>query len=229
MQMKEIFLDKKWIGAIALCIYALISSLYVSRVAKEFVAGYLPVVVEEAKSFLPITIQNGQIVDPHNQVISKTYGHGKFNVVLDTRIDEFATTDLQTQGLYLSKKYLYGVRSDRIEVRSLSDLPDATLNNENLQSGAYFIQQKINNYLFIILFVVCISLSALMILIYTGIMHWLLHIMYGAKFAQTLRITTLFYVLIGFGQYIGLHPGFFATLLILCGANIFVNYVLKNS
>lgn len=227
--MKEIFLDKKWIGCIALCIYSLIASLYGSRLIKEFTAAYLPVAVEETAAFLPITFQNGEIVAPQNTVINKTYGYNnKMQVVLDTRVDEFEATTLHEQGVYISKKYAYVVRDNKTEIHNFNTIPDTVVTKETIQAGANFIQQKINHYLFIVLFAVCLSISALMVLLYTALTHWLIHIMYGAKFAQTLRINSLFYVLIGAGQVIGLRPGFLTVLLILAGVNIFINYVLKN-
>ena len=42
-----------------------------------------------------------------------------FNVVLDTRVDEFEASKLSNNGLYVSRKYIYGVSPQKTEIRSL--------------------------------------------------------------------------------------------------------------
>ena len=61
--MKDFLLNKKWVGFFALLIYALIVAVFVSKSSKEAVLRYGPTVAAEIEYFLPITVENGEIVE----------------------------------------------------------------------------------------------------------------------------------------------------------------------
>ena len=125
----EKFLSKKWLGPVTLILYTLCFSLFVVHKITPHLREALPVVIQEAGNFLPMTIQNGQVVQPSDTIISRSYSsEGKtFNIVLDTRTE---TLDINTlsDGIYLSKKCFYVVSSEESKVRCM---------DPSLSSGYY--------------------------------------------------------------------------------------------
>ena len=193
--MKELILKNKWLGFVALLLYALISATIVTKYTKSIVQQYTPMVVQEVNDFLPITLENGEITAPVNTVISKNYGdeNSKINVVLDTTKNEFNATELNEYGLYISKKFVYGVGAKKTEIQSLKNFPNGTLNEEVLNASADAFLQSVKKYLFPMFVAVSLIISALAVLIYTILTHWLMAIVFKVRFAHTLRLNTLTY------------------------------------
>lgn len=226
--MKNFLLNNKWVGFVSLLVYALIASAVVSKYGVEIVKQYTPMVVQEAEQFLPITLQEGEIIEPQNKIINQTYGDEKngvkFNVVLDTTRDEFEATSLTEQGIYVSKKYMYGVSGQKTEIRSLSDFPNGTLDKEKLDAGADLFVKNTQKYMFPIYAIIALVSAMIAVLIYTVLMHWLMAIMFKVKFGFTLRINTLVYAIISIiavlsGMYVGWLMMFGLMLLLNIGVN----------
>ncbi len=203
--MKNFLLRNKWLGFLVLLIYSLVAAAIVSKSGIALVEQYTPVVTQEVVDFLPITVQDGEIVAPENTVISKTYGdeNMKFNVVLNTRVDEFESTSLSEPGLYLSRKFFYGVNGKKTEIQSLKDIPNGTLDKETLDAGAELFVKNTQKYMFPLYAAVCLLISLIAVLLYTLVMHWLMAIWFNAKFGQTLRINTLVYAVVSTVAIIG--------------------------
>ena len=226
--MKDFILKSKWLGFVALLAYALISASMVSKYGNAIVKQYTPVVVHEAEQFLPITLQNGEIIAPKNTIISQSYGdeNQTINVVLNTRVDEIPVTDLSDTGLYVSKKFVYAVSPQKTEIRSLKELPDGTLDVEVLNAGAEAFVKSTQKYLFPLYAVVALLLSMLAVLIYTVLMHWLMAILYQVKFGYTLRVNTIIYVVISIAEIFG---SFNFGILLMFGIMLVANMILNTA
>ena len=226
--MKDFILKNKWLGFVALLVYALISASVVSKYGNAIVKQYMPVVVQEAEQFLPITLQNGKIVAPENTIISQSYGdeNQTINVVLNTRVDEIPSTDLSQNGLYVSKKFIYAVSPQKTEIRSLKELPDGTLDAATLNAGAEAFVKSTQKYLFPVYAVVALLLSMLAVLIYTVIMHWLMAILYKVRFGYTLRVNTIIYALVSIAEILG---SFNFGILLMLGTMLVGNMVLNTA
>ncbi len=232
--MKNFLLYNKWLGFIALLLYALIASAVVSKFGIALVEQYTPIVTTEAEQFLPITLQNGEIVAPQNAVISQSYGvndnNMKFNVVLNTTRDEFEATSLTEPGLYISKKFVYGVNGQKTEIRSLKEFPDGTLDKETLDAGATLFVKNVQKYMFPLYAIVALIVAMIVVLLYTVVMHWLMAIMFKVNFGQTLRINTLVYVVISIVSILsGMYISWLMTLGLMLLLNIGVNAGLKSA
>ena len=230
--MKNFLLNKKWVGFLAILIYSIIVSAYVSQTTKNAIVRYGPTVAAEVETFLPITIENGEIVEPKDTVISKTYGEGwqSASVVLDTRTDEFEPSSLKGQGLFVSRKFVYTVTSNEIKIKSLKDMPNATLDKEVLDSVLTYLENNAGRYIFPFLFFSFIIGALIGILLYTVVMHWLMAIIFKVKFAHTLRINTLSYVVISLLiLFTSLNIGILTTLVLMLGINFAVNFALKSA
>lgn len=232
--MKNFLLNNKWLGFIALLIYALIASAVVSKVGITLVEQYTPVVTAEAEQFLPITLQDGEIVAPQNTVISQTYGNDesdiKFNVVLNTTRDELEATALTEPGFYVSKKFIYGVNGQKTEIRSLKEFPDGTLDKQTLDAGAELFVKNTQKYMFPLYVLVALIIAMIAVLIYTILMHWLMAIMFKVNFGQTLRINTLIYAVISIVAVVsGMYIGWLMTFGLMLLLNIGVNAGLKSA
>ena len=71
--MKSFLIEKKWIGVGLTVLFSLIVAWVTMSKTVEFVQVITPTISEEAKAFLPITIENGSITEPQNTVIVKEY------------------------------------------------------------------------------------------------------------------------------------------------------------
>ena len=69
--MKSI-LEKKWIGPLLVFLLSIGMSISFSVQITPYLKKNIPIINETIDSFLPITIQNGEITQPVNTVISKT-------------------------------------------------------------------------------------------------------------------------------------------------------------
>lgn len=232
--MKNFLLNNKWLGFIALLVYALIASAVVSKAGIALVEQYTPVVTAEAAQFLPITLQAGEIVAPQNTVISQAYDvddNGmKFNVVLNTTRDEFEATSLTEPGLYVSKKFIYGVNWQKTEIHSLKEFPDGTLDKETMDEGAELFVKNTQKYMFPLYAVIALIGAMIALLIYTVLIHWLMAIMFKVNFGQTLRINTLIYAVVSVIAVLsGMYIGWLMMLGLMLLLNIGVNAGLKSA
>ena len=220
--MKEFLLQKKWVGAIIVVLFALLASVQITKMTRIMVNQYAPVIVAEAADFLPITIKNGQIVAPEDTEISKSYQDSGmvFNVVLDTRVDEFEASKLSNNGLYVSRKYIYGVSPQKTEIRSLADMPDGTVDREMLEVFFASMSEFAAGKFLPICWVMAIIWIAGAILLYTIVSHWLIALLFHNKFSQTLRINTLTYVVLGL---LTLYGGIMLGVLVKLGIMLLVN------
>jgi len=166
------------IGAILLLALAFVVSLYIAINVKIVLTDSIPHLQTIADQMLPIKIENGQVTDPANtirefDIPADPEGKNHFLMVIDTTSDTLDTTKL-TNGIYLTRSYLYVVNALTQEVRSLKlngniELPqkDYTL---QMQSGikwvVLFVAALLTLGLFIgflllnLLFAFCAGLAA---------------------------------------------------------------------
>lgn len=231
-KMKKFLLETKGIGALAVVLYALIISYYASDWSAKFLKQIMPTVVAETSDFLPITLENGTIVEPQNAYISKTYGTETkpIYIVLDTRADSFSTDDIKENGLYISRKHLYGITSQKTEIRDFEGMPDMTFDRQLLDDGAQWIEQKSAGYIFGSLFVVLTIYMLSAALLYAALIYLLIGKTLKMEFLQTLRVTALGYVALSIFGVIAFSVGVIATFILLLAANYGVaEYLLPRS
>jgi len=228
--MRDILLEKKWIGAIALAVYALIVATFFANMGSKFIEQSAPAVEQEVRAFLPVTIAGGEITAPQNTVISRTYGSGNDmrNVVLDTSTDEIETSVLKGKGVYISRKYIYTVSENKTEIHDMKKVPDMLIDAEIVHELSELVQSRAGLYIFVLTFVVFGAWTAIAIWLYSVIMYWALKTVFHNNFALTLRINTFAYIAISvLTVLIGFNIGAVATLIILLGVNIGVNKWLQ--
>lgn len=231
--MKEFITQNKWMGFVAVLVYAVFMAVYATQAVVPVAKEYIPVVAKEVDQFLPITIENGEITEPVDTVISKTYGSDgdEAKVILDTRVDEFETSELEATGLYISKKYVYGVTPQKTEIRSFANmqLPKVVINSENLKIFSEAVERNLGRYVFGGVFVFLFLAAIISILLYTVCMHWIIAIWFKTPFSQTLFINSLAYVifaLLGFFSPINL--GVLVSFVAYIAVNVGVCSTLKN-
>lgn len=228
--MKEILLNKKWIGAAVLGVYSLIVAAFFTSFAVDIVKNTAPTVERELVDFLPITVDNGEIVEPKDKFISKTYGNGddERKIVLDTNVDEFETSALKEKGLFISRKYVYFVSADKTEIHDLKNIPDVVVDEEVLHEVFDNLPSKAGKYIFFGVFIGFWIFAAAAIALYTLLMHWALAGMFHNPFTQTLRINTFAYIAVSaLGMIAGFNIGVIATFVILGAANYGINKWLQ--
>ena len=228
--MKEILLDKKWIGAGVLVIYSLLVAVFFTDLGVKFVNNAAPVIEREIDEFLPVTVSEGEITAPKDAYISKVYGSGRNEgrVVLDTRIDEFETSALKDKGVYISRKYIYAVSGEKTEIRSLATFPNMTIDEEVMSSLFKIIRERAGAYIFFTLFVCFLVFFACAIGLYTLVMYWPLKALYHNDFRQVLRINTLAYIVISaLTLLLSFNLSIIITFVLLFGVNCGVNEGLK--
>lgn len=230
--MKEFIAKNKWLGFIVVIVYALIAAGYATRVIVPFVHQYTPAVTEEINSFLPITFENGEIVAPQDTIISKSYdiGGDKVQVVLNTGVDEFETSDLKDPGLYVSRKYLYAVGERKTEIQSFEkvQMPNMVVNSEIVSAAAKEITDNIGKYMFIMTFFAFLIFSAFAVLLYTLCMHWIIRFWFKADFTQTLFVNSVAYVILSLVSLITpFNIGIIIMFVALIAANVGINSAVK--
>lgn len=227
--MKKFLLETKWVGLLIAVVFALIVAVIASNQAATFVKVASPYVATEAQEFLPVTLENGTIVEPKDTVIRKTYAagsSGSFEVVLNTQVDELRTDDIKTPGLYFSRKAMYAVSSQKTEIRSLSDLPDMTIDSEMFEAGVKWLEANVNKYLFLAIFVGLLGFFAVAVLLYSALSQLLLGKLISSDFSRTLRITTLSYIaLTAIAWFLSVPIGIIVKFVLILLANYGVNRV----
>lgn len=196
--MKKFLLDTKWIGALSIFIVSFVFAYLASGYAVKAIKAVSPTVVTEASQFLPITIENGAISEPKDTVISKNYGNeaAPLMVVLDTRVDEFSSDDIKNQGMYISRKFIYGVSAQKTEIRSFDSVPNMTIDRQLLIQGADWLETKSGGYIFAAILLSLIIYIGCAVLIYAAIIHLLVGKAMKVSFGRSLRVTTLGYLVL---------------------------------
>lgn len=230
--MKELVTKNKWLGFIAIIVYAAIVAGYMAHTIVPFVKQNMPVVSEEIKSFLPVTFENGKIVAPQNVVISKSYdvGGDKIQVVMNTGIDEFETSDLKDSGLYISRKYFYAVSERKTEIQSFEKLqmPNMVVDSEIVDLAATEIEKNVSKYIFAGTFLAFLIFSAFAVLLYTLFMHWIIRIWFKIGFTQTLFVNSVAYVVLSLLSLLTpFNIGIIVMFVALIAANVGVNSAIK--
>ena len=219
--MEKTLLNTKWLGTICVVAVAFIFSFLASNYASTAIRAFMPTFVTEASQFLPITVEKGTIVEPKDTQIKKNYGtaDSPFVVMLDTNADELTSADLTAQGLYISRKFIYGVKSDKTEVWGLDKLSDMTINQELLQQGAEWVEQKSGGYAFAILFISILLYIPFAILLYAAVIQLIIGMALKVGFGRTLRVTTLGYLALFVIGAFTVSIGIIVTFILLLGAN----------
>lgn len=223
------FLQKKWLGPVIVLLWTVAASLVFSYQVTPVLHKLLSIVTEEAGTFLPITYQNGEVVQPANTIISKTYPLGNdktFNVVLDTRTDTLDINELPGVGYYVSKKCIYAVTSQKREVScfGLNQKSESfVLTQEDVKTFVAWMDKFGVTLLNIIFIVTIFTIFYLIALFYTVIMHWAIALFFKTTFGQTFFVNTLFLVGREFLETItSARLGFWLTLFLLAVANVMI-------
>ena len=225
--MKSFLIEKKWIGVGLTVLFSLIVAWVTMSKTVEFVQVITPTISEEAKAFLPITIENGSITEPQNTVIVKEYPtteNKTVKVVLNTEVDELTSDDIKDTGIYFSRNYMYAVSAQKTEIRSLSDLPNMTVDQEMFDTGIKWLESKVSGWLFVTVFFMLLIYIGIAVLIYAGISQLLLGKVTASPFNRTVRITTLGYLAL---FIIALATGWIMNILIKLVLFILLNYFIS--
>ncbi len=225
--MKSI-LEKKWIGPLLVFLLSIGMSISFSVQITPYLKKNIPIINETIDSFLPITIQNGEITQPVNTVISKTIFFEKkpLKIVLDTRSDTLDINTLSEDGWYFSKKCLYSVAGEKRERQCLNAPQNQeafTIDKGIVQTSFDYIKDYISLLLYGVLSLLIFCVFYLIILFYTVILHWIIALYYKTTFGQTLFVNTLFYIaLMLFEKATNIYTSFFLTALLLIVTNLFI-------
>lgn len=226
-------LNKKWLGALTFILFCLIYSLYLTNVVNTAVSLYMPTLKNHISDFLPVTIEDGMISKPENTLIERTYGddYDKFKVVLDTRTEEFETSNLQNSGVYISRAAVYTVNGNKNEVRinSLRNVPNMVIDNDVVN----VVVASIENYIKPVIFGCAIFwfvISGLIIMgLYSLVLHWIMSAIYKAPYRQTLRLTTYSYVIFSIlGAFVAFGSTFLTGFAFALVVNFAANMLLNN-
>ena len=194
------FLTKKWLGPLFLFLYTLGVSFSLIHKMVPYMKEMFPVINQEAETFLPITFQNGEIVQPQNTIISKNYTDEKgnnFSVILDTRTDMLDLNKLPKDGFFISKKCVYIVSPDESRVKcfdSIQSQEPFVITKEKLENWLNKASKYATTFLTAFFAITLFIVFYIIILFYTIIMHWIVALLSKTSFGQTLFINTLTYI-----------------------------------
>ncbi len=224
--MKKFLLDTKWIGVGLAVLFSLTIAWITTSKTSLFVKTVTPYIAEEAQAFLPITIEDGAIIEPKDTVISKEYNlnNKTIYVILNTEVDELSADEIKNSGLYFSRKYMYGVTPQKTEIRSLQDLPNITVDSEMFNDGVKWLETHVDGYLFAVIFIMMLAWIGFAVLIYAALSQLLLGRVISSAFTRTLRITTLGYLVL---LIIELGTGFGINILIKLVLLLLFNYCIN--
>lgn len=228
--MKKLLLETRWLGLLAVLAFALVVARVASYRLAVFLLDLAPEISAEARDFLPIALENGQIVEPADALIHKTYsdeeGNPTFNAVLNTQVDELGVEDIQSPGLYVSRKAVYIVSPQKTELRSLAGWPDMSLNGDQLDNLLKWNEKHLPKYLFLAFSIALFVFVSVAILLYASLAHLLVGKHFGADYSRTLRITVWTYlVLTPISWFAYLPGGILSKFVLILLANYLVNKV----
>ena len=222
------FFKNKWTAFLSILVCAIITAVFVGKIFRSGIEEFSPAFLEEAKVFMPITVENGEIVAPQDTIISKNYAQGdnvSFNVVLDTRVDEFELSSLKDAGIYSSRKYLYINNGRKVEVASYEKLPNVTINEETLQKGIEYVKKNLGKGFFFVLLITYALFAALAVALYTLVMHWIMAKLFNVKFGYTYTVNAFVYAILNIGSLLG---GFGVSIWLTLAVMLIVNYALNS-
>jgi len=224
--MKNFLIERKWVGFGLVVLFSLLIAWVTTTKTSLFLRTITPYVAQEAQSFLPVTIENGTIVEPKDTVISKEYVlRGKnISVVLNTEADELNTDEIKNSGIYFSRKFMYMVTPQKTEIRDLNEFENMTLDQESLDETAKWLEAKSESYLFVSIFIMLLSFFGLAILFYAALTQLLLGKVVNTDFYRTVRITTLAYLIL---TTIELFSGMPINILIKFVIIVIINYYIN--
>lgn len=233
--MKNI-LTKHWLGPIAVFAYTLCVSLYiVIGYINPFITEIMPSIQEEAKSFLPITIENGEITQPKDVVIKKkyTFKDGDLIINLDTRTDTLDINKLTEVGFYISKKCMYMISDEKSQMRCFDPAVNQepiTINEDQLNQFISFFDTYFNSILVIFLMLFLYIGFYIVILFFTLISHWIVALLSKTTFGQTLFINTFLYILLSAFEYTtSINVNFLITAALFVLINVGINSFLAKT
>ena len=208
-------------------------SLYLTFQISPSLKEIFPKITQEAGSFLPITIQNGEIVEPVNTVINKSYfSDGKtFNITLDTRTEKLDLNSLSDDGIYLSRKCLYMVSEEETKVRCFSSAQSQepiTITKEVVEKLVDGLSKYMNTFLIAVFVVVLFIAFYCAILLYTIIMHWVVALLTKTTFGQTLFVNTFVYMACNLlGIFTPININFLIKVILFICINVIICKCIK--
>lgn len=111
-------------GAFLIFVLAFVTALYYSISAKITLTASIPYIQEMLDDILPIEIKDGRVITPQNTIKEiNLLGQDtskNFPFIIDTTRDKLPTEKL-TEGIYLSRSYLYTVSSTQVKSVKLTD------------------------------------------------------------------------------------------------------------
>lgn len=203
----DILLKKKWVGALLLIITCFYMSFDISRTFNDLYQYIAPTLKQEVGYFLPISIEDGVIVEPKNKIIQKQYGDkNKITVELNTETEELDVNNLN-DGFYVTKNNLYIVNKakNKERVQSLENFPNIKINEEIFSSALVSFEQYAYKTILVgggILFLLWGFLS---ISFTSAIASIFIPERWNFKFRNILRVNTLMfvvYLIVNFGLLI---------------------------
>ena len=224
------FLDKKWIGPIIVLLYALVCSLFFTYNYTPNLKEFIIKANKEIQNFLPITVHNGEITEPKDTIITKTFSdkNESFTITLNTKSD---TLDILTlpDGIYISKKCVYTIVGTKKEVQCFvpSYPPEPTvITSESIQKITSNINTFINFFLAGTIIIIAYIIMYIIILFYTALIHWIIALFYKTHFSQTLFINTLICALLTLFETTKLLKFNFFITITLC---IVINFIISKN
>ena len=223
--MKKLLLETRWLGLLAVLAFAAGLAGLTTKVAGRFVKEVAPDVAAEARNFLPIALENGELVEPANALIRKTYSDedGSFDVVLNTQVDELGAENIQTPGLFVGRKAVYIVSSKKTELRSLEAMPDFRFDEGKLDAVLQWVKGKLDVTLFLAIFLALFVFVSAAILLYALLANLLVGKRFGAYYSCTLRVTVWTYLVLTAIAWFAVLPGGILVKFILI---LLANYLV---
>ncbi len=221
-------LEKYWIGFVCLAFVALLSGIIYGMTLTKAYQTYAPQFIQETKHFLPIVIQNGEIISPKNTVIKKSYtfkdSNESLDVVLDTQVNEFQSSLAPNGGIYITKKCIYSINKSEIRAQCFNDIIDKLVIDEVFLTE---ISALISKYLwvgvFLILPIILLVSFYIALLFYSLIIKLVLSIWTKCLFKQVLLINSLLYSVFEILSLLNLFKnGILIRLLVFTVANILI-------
>ncbi len=224
--MKNWLLEKRYVGLGLAVIFSLIVAWVSTTKTALFLQTVTPYVADEVKDFMPVTFENGMIVEPKDAIITKEYAYDDktIKVVLNTEVDELNSDEIKDSGIYFSRKFMYAVSPQKTEIRDFSDIPNISIDQEMIDSGTKWLESKANGYLFVCAFIILLIYIGIAVLIYAAISQLFIGKLVSTNFRRTLRISTLGYLALFMIQLLtGQNINILIAMVLIVLLNYFIN------
>ena len=111
-------------GFLPLLTGSILLSIIISLFFHANIDTLLPLTAADLQPIVPITFENGVIVEPADQLKKVTVKRDNIEYVLalDTRADEIDKSELDKTGLYLSRRYFYVVDGQDVRRQSFDNI-----------------------------------------------------------------------------------------------------------